>query len=141
MRSALAFIVVALCASCAEQPQPIFIAGRATPQEVSPPECRNFTTKTMDAGHEDKASGKACRQTDGSWRIVQESALPSAAIALGVPTPDDGAPDVTVYYPFDPRQFGSSFLDWGEGSYGDGDYRTGGFSRFRSGRRRHRTSD
>jgi hypothetical protein len=141
MRTALASILVALCASCAVPPQPILIAGRATPQDGNPPDCRNFTTRTRDAGHEDKASGKACRQTDGSWRIVQENPLPAPAIALAGPAPDDGVPDVTVYYPFDPSQLGSSFLDWGEGYYGDGGYRTAGGSQFHSGRRRHRTSD
>jgi surface antigen len=32
--------------------------------------CREYVTKATIAGKEEQAYGKACRQPDGSWKIV-----------------------------------------------------------------------
>jgi len=37
--------------------------------EIAP--CREFTTEVMVGGKKQDAYGTACRQTDGSWKIVQ----------------------------------------------------------------------
>lgn len=40
-------------------------------QETAQGPCREYTVDATIAGRKDKAYGTACRQSDGSWRIVQ----------------------------------------------------------------------
>ena len=49
-------------------------AGQAQPaQASSQPDCREFTAPVTAAGQREQASGRACRQPDGSWQIVQNT--------------------------------------------------------------------
>ena len=51
-------------------------AGTATPtrtrQHVDGSPCREFTTTVFIGGQEEQAYGTACRQNDGSWKILDQ---------------------------------------------------------------------
>ena len=90
MRSILALVLLgALLAGCVS-PQPApprsypvtwsnpegGTSGTAVPTRAepppSPPNCREFQQTITIAGRPEQAWGRACRQPDGSWRIVAD---------------------------------------------------------------------
>jgi surface antigen len=85
--------LAALLACVACQPAPdanlaTNSAGEVTPAPISAhPDCREFTAPVTAAGRPEQASGKACRQPDGSWLLVQNTpGLPTQEYV--VPRPD-----------------------------------------------------
>jgi hypothetical protein len=83
------------CAAC--QPLPdasptTNLAGQAQPaQAPSQTDCREFTAPVTAAGQPEQASGRACRQPDGSWRVVQNTpGLPTQEYV--VPRPNQAPP-------------------------------------------------
>ena len=111
--------VVALLAGAACQPLPdtspaTNADGQAQPaQASSQPDCREFTASVTAADQREQASGRACRQPDGSWQIVQNTpGLPTqeylvpradqpppspAQTASAEPTPPSLQPACTSY--------------------------------------------
>ena len=87
--------------------------GQAQPtQASSQPECREFTAPVTAADRPEQASGRACKQPDGSWRVVQntpglptqeyvfprpEQTPPPAQTASTEPTPSQAPPACTTY--------------------------------------------
>ena len=71
-------LLVAACVTRYEQP-PYVVAPPLPPaaMEPAPPpaaavrECREFQQTLVVNGQEQPGYGKACRQPDGSWKIVQ----------------------------------------------------------------------
>ena len=65
------------CAAC--QPLPdagIVTTGAGQPPPAanqSQPDCRPFSAPVTAAGQPQQANGQACRQADGSWRVVQNT--------------------------------------------------------------------
>jgi hypothetical protein len=83
------------CAACQPLPDASLAAnpaGLPTPMPTSAqPDCREFTALVTTAGRPEQASGKACRQPDGGWRIVQNTpGLPTQEYV--VPRPDQPPP-------------------------------------------------
>jgi hypothetical protein len=91
---------VALLACAACQPLPdASSAGQAQPALVSSQsDCREFTAPVTTAGQREQASGRACRQPDGSWLLVQNT--PSLATQeYVVPRPDQAPPPADAAAP------------------------------------------
>ena len=138
MRSPLAPLIVALCASCAAPAPPLVLIRPAPEPGPVFSDCRAFTASSMEAGKPGHASGTACRQPDGRWLVTDERPLPAAAIAWASPVPSEAEQDPTVYYAFDPLNHRASLFDSGRGGGwwdGDGDWHRhrGGFGGFRHG--------
>ena len=89
--SVLAVTLLA-CAACQPLPNASPAAnteGQAPPAQASAqPDCREFTAPVMAAGQREQASGRACRQPDGSWQIVQNTpGLPAQEYLVPRPEP------------------------------------------------------
>ncbi len=87
--------VVLACGACQPLPDASLAANSAgqvsAAQTASQPDCREFTTPVTAAGQPAQASGRACRQPDGSWRVVQNTpGLPTQEYV--VPRPDQAPP-------------------------------------------------
>jgi hypothetical protein len=87
----LATATIVGCSAC----QPLPDAGIAATAADQPPptanqsqsDCRPFSAPMTAAGQPEQASGQACRQADGSWRVVQSTpGLPTQEYL--VPRPD-----------------------------------------------------
>jgi hypothetical protein len=63
--------------------------GQAQPAPTSAqPDCREFTAPVMAGGQHEQASGRACRQPDGSWRVAQDTpGLPTQEYLVPRPEP------------------------------------------------------
>lgn len=100
MRWSFGLAAAFVCAAVT-QPRP---SAAAVQEQAS---CREFSTTVTIDGRDQQLVGQVCQQSDGSWRIVQESA----------PTTSDLPPQVYAYpYPYyftdgwGPPFFGSVFL-------------------------------
>jgi len=96
--STLATAIVLACGACQPLPDANIAAtadGQPPPAQLpSPPDCRAFTAPVTAAGQPEQASGLACRQPDGSWRVVQNTpGLPTQEYL--VPHPDQGPTTTT----------------------------------------------
>ena len=94
------------CAACQPSPDASVAAdsaGQITPAPTSArPDCRAFTAPVTAAGHLEQASGNACRQPDGSWRVVQNTpGLPTQEYV--VPRPDQAPPAANAAAPQPPN--------------------------------------
>jgi surface antigen len=83
------------CAACQPSPDASLAAnsaGQETPaQNAAQPDCREFTAPVTAAGQLEQASGQACRQPDGSWRVAQNTpGLPTQEYIL--PQPEQAPP-------------------------------------------------
>jgi surface antigen len=87
----LAYVVgLALaCCSCAGPgPQRAVISQVTTSIPPDHPDCRDYTAQAMVDGKAQPIRGRACRQPDGSWRIVEGTAeQPSQFVAVYPPPP------------------------------------------------------
>jgi hypothetical protein len=88
------------CAACQPSPDESVAAnnaGRAAPAPTSTqPDCREFTAPVTAAGRLEQASGQACREPNGSWRVAQNTpGLPTQEYIVSrpdqVPTPANAA--------------------------------------------------
>jgi surface antigen len=101
--TAMLVLAVALaCVACQPSPNANVAAnnaGQAAPAPTSTqPDCREFIAPVTAAGHPEQASGQACRQTDGSWRVVQNTpGLPTQEYI--VPRPDQAPPPANAAAP------------------------------------------
>lgn len=91
----LGFAALLGCVSCQPAPDANLaanITGQATPAPNSAqPDCREFSAPVTAAGQLEHASGQACRQPDGSWRVIQSTpGLPTQEYVL--PRPDQAPP-------------------------------------------------
>jgi surface antigen len=88
MRAPLSLFAVFCCAACAVQPDPDASQAVVQAQGQNPPvvTCREFTAPVTVGGQPQQASGQACQQPDGSWRITQNTpSLPT--LEYTVPPP------------------------------------------------------
>jgi hypothetical protein len=85
--SVVSFILA--CTGCvvAPEPQPLF---SAVTSDVAPddPHCRDYRALATVDGQPQEIVGRACQQSDGSWRIVEgPSRAPPQMLALYAPPP------------------------------------------------------
>jgi hypothetical protein len=104
MRSIAVLGLAAVLAGAACQPSPdaslaANSAGQAPPAPTSAqPDCREFTAPVTAAGRPEQASGKACKQPDGSWLVVQNTpGLPTQEYV--VPRPGQVSPPANAATP------------------------------------------
>ena len=89
-KAMLGLMALLACAACQRSPDASLAAnsaGLATPAENSAqPDCREFTAAVTASGKSEQASGQACQQPDGSWRVVQNTpGLPTQEYILPRP--------------------------------------------------------
>jgi hypothetical protein len=99
MRWILTVAMVVVCAACQLQTDGRQLA--ALPDQLQPPQaeahppCHDFAAPVTTGGKTEQASGQACRQPDGSWRVVQNiPGLPAQSYVLppaGQPPASDAA--------------------------------------------------
>jgi hypothetical protein len=79
--------VILTCAACVPYTpaEPVF-SQIATQPDPADPNCREYSAQVIIEGREQAVVGRACRQTDGSWRVVEGS-------------PDQSIRYVTTYVP------------------------------------------
>jgi hypothetical protein len=76
MRWTAILLLMLACAACEPDPSEKQIAALSdNPQPRDHPllECRDFAAPLVAGGKPEQASGQACRQPDGSWRVVQNT--------------------------------------------------------------------
>ncbi len=79
MRAMLGLALSLICAACTAatntSPSSVAIPQSATLISVSSPpqNCREYTTPVLVGGKNERASGVACEQADGSWRITDNT--------------------------------------------------------------------
>jgi hypothetical protein len=75
-------LLLAACVTRYEQPRPYVVAPPPPPMQTMPQaqpapayvgarECREFQQTIVVNGQEQPGYGKACRQPDGTWKIVE----------------------------------------------------------------------
>src|SRR6266702_4786705 len=91
MRWLSTLAIILGCAAC--QPQPDGTQVSALPGQPQPPQgqaelaCHDFTAPVTAAGNPEQASGQACGQPDGSWRVVQNTpGLPAQTYVVPSPS-------------------------------------------------------
>lgn len=98
-----------LCTACASEPYADTAAVTAAPTQTAQTECRDFKVPVTVGGNQEEATGQACQQPDGSWRIIQDTpGLPQQVYI--VPQPVYVYPDYYWAEPWPPVFFGSSFI-------------------------------
>jgi hypothetical protein len=113
--SAAALLAPRPCAEAAAQEQPAPYG--------QPTDCREFTAPVTINGRQELASGQACRQPDGSWRITQSTpGLPPQVYALP-PEAIYAAPYPYPYYWTNPWAFAPPFFVGGSILFADGFHR------------------
>jgi surface antigen len=76
-------------------------------QDQTPPQatCREFTAPVTVGGQPQQASGQACQQPDGSWRITQNTP--------GLPTQEYTVPAPPISYPYPYPGYWADSWDYG----------------------------
>jgi hypothetical protein len=71
MRNAAAFTAISLLTGCTYHyyPAPAATPVRQGSQSVASSDCREFTETVMIGGQPRQATGQACPQPDGTWKI------------------------------------------------------------------------
>lgn len=96
------------CSACvAEQPPPPMVISQVS-SVVSrdDPNCREYTAFATIEGEQQQIVGRACRQPDGSWRIVEGTPEEPGQVILVYPPPDYAYP----YPPYYPSFWGPPFM-------------------------------
>jgi hypothetical protein len=116
-RALFATTALALAASgCVEPPPPpVLIAPGPATVATDDPNCRDYTALATIAGEQQQIVGRACRQPDGSWRIVEGTPEQPGQVILVYPPPPPayGYPYPYPYYPWfwgPPFAVGASFV-------------------------------
>jgi hypothetical protein len=103
----LTLTMALVCAGCATSPSPSSAAAEApqipsTPNQVqnqSANGCQPFTAPVIVGGKREQAVGEVCRQSDGSWRIVQNT--PGLPRLVYIVPPEEAYPYPYSYpYPY-----------------------------------------
>jgi surface antigen len=111
MRAILCLALPLFCAACTRPaytppPTAIVIPQSAARVSAAPQNCREYTTPVLVGGRSETASGVACEQADGSWRIVDNTpGLPPQSYTMPPPgsaqevagTAPPGQPDCREY--------------------------------------------
>ncbi len=91
MRLISTLALVLACAACQSALDATQIATDPGQTQPSQPNCRQFAAPVTAGGTAEQASGRACQQPDGSWRVVQDTpGLPAQEYV--VPRPDQANP-------------------------------------------------
>jgi hypothetical protein len=99
--------VLILAAGCVEPPPPpVLIAPGPATVAADDPNCRDYTALATIAGEQQQIVGRACRQPDGSWRIVEGTPEQPGQVILVYPPP---SPDWAYPYPSYPWFWGPPF--------------------------------
>ncbi|HEV2677757.1 MAG TPA: hypothetical protein VGV37_24715 [Aliidongia sp.] len=110
-------ILVLLCSACVAAPPPV--AATVTDFEAKvaadDPNCRDYTGQAMIDGAPQPVVGRACRQSDGSWRIAEGTATNPNQFVAVYPAPYYPAysPGYGLYDPWlwdAPFGFGAGFV-------------------------------
>jgi hypothetical protein len=101
-KAMLGLAALLACAACQQSPDASLAAnsaGQAPPAPTSAqPDCRKFIAPMTAGARLEQASGEACRQPDGSWRVVQNTpGLPTQEYI--VPGPDQRPPPTNAAAP------------------------------------------
>ena len=108
MRPVIATTALALaCSACVEPPPPpVVIAPGPAKVAADDPNCRDYTATATIAGEQQQIVGRACRQPDGSWRIVEGTPDQPGQVILVYPPPPA---DYVYPYPAYPWVYGPPF--------------------------------
>jgi hypothetical protein len=99
--------VISACSGCVSAPpQPVISSGVDTTVSADDPNCREYTRGAVIDGQEQQLVGRACLQSDGTWKIVEGTSEHSAQIVT-VYTPPPYAAYPYPYY--DPWPWSSPF--------------------------------
>jgi surface antigen len=71
MRMILTAAMILVCAAC--QPYADSMVETVAAQGPAQSDCRGFSAAVTAAGTPEQANGRACQQTNGSWRVVQNT--------------------------------------------------------------------
>jgi hypothetical protein len=97
MRRMILVLTATVCAGCIVQPPPppppVVVAP--APQ-IAGQDCREFTAPVTVNGQPAEATGEACLQPDGSWRVVQNTPGVAPPQVFVVPPP----PEYYYAYPY-----------------------------------------
>ncbi len=107
-----AALAIACSACVAPPPPPMVISQVSSAISGDDPDCREYTALATIAGEQQQIIGRACRQTDGSWRIVEGTPEQPGQVILVYPPPDYAYP-YPPYYPWfwgAPFAVGASFV-------------------------------
>jgi hypothetical protein len=97
--------VISACSGCVSAPpQPVMSAGVNTTVAADDPNCREYTRGAVIGGQEQQLVGRACLQSDGTWKIVEGTSEHPAQIVT-VYTP----PPYAAYPYYEPWLWGSPF--------------------------------
>lgn len=90
-------LLASTCAACVVAPAgtPVAYAPAAAPTN-----CRDFKTTIQVDGRSQDATGVACEQPDGTWKVTS----PATAAALAAPPPPTVA-YAPYYYPYPPYYY------------------------------------
>jgi surface antigen len=113
MRWLSTLTIMLACAACQPPPDGTQVAalpGQPPPQGQAQLSCHDFTAPVTAGGNAEQASGQACGQPDGSWRVVQNTpglpaqtyvvpspGQPAAAGASTAPQPPSNPPPCSSY--------------------------------------------
>ena len=105
--------LVLACSGCVEAPPPpVVITPVSSTIAGDDPNCREYTAVATIAGEQQQIVGRACRQADGSWRIVEGTPEQPGQVILIYPPPTDAYPYPPDYPWFwgPPFAVGTSFV-------------------------------
>ena len=74
------------CAACTLPPEPA-ISSVTTTVPPDAPNCQDYTAQVTVDGSTQPIAGRACKQDDGTWRIVESVPGGSPTVALYTPPP------------------------------------------------------
>jgi hypothetical protein len=101
MRKALGLVpVIALgCAGCAQPypPEPVYSQVISMPA-ANDANCREYSAQATVAGRQQQIAGRACRQSDGTWRIAE--GVPGQPVQLVTAYAPPVYADWYPYYPW-----------------------------------------
>jgi hypothetical protein len=77
------------CSGCVAAPEPIpMVTGVISNTAPDDPNCREYRAQATVDGQPQEVVGRACRQSDGSWRVMEgPPSAPPDMIALYAPPP------------------------------------------------------
>lgn len=101
------------CSGCVEPPPPpVVIAPVSAKVAADDPNCREYTAVATIAGEQQQIVGRACRQADGSWKIVEGTPEQPGQVILVYPppSPDYAYPPSYPWFWGPPFAVGASFV-------------------------------
>jgi hypothetical protein len=96
MRRMILVLTTAICAGCVVEPPPPPPVAVAPAPQVIGQDCREFTAPVTVNGQSVEATGEACLQPDGTWKVVQNTPGIAEPQVFVVPPP----PEYYYAYPY-----------------------------------------